>query len=435
VTAVRGTGGEPARFLNSFAQALSTMVLYASGHPARERAVDVAFAHLRDLQAETLRPHFSFLGGEVVYGDRALRELKEWDWGTRLANAGVQRLEVADLVERDEFEEFLEQVLARLNLVAVDTATARHAGGPRRPGAIRFGAVGVRGTGGELTTADDAAQIPTAKIKYSLGEEAETLRWMHGEVEAHGRLPLLEAEAVVRSLSVAMHADNAIVLPLVQLKEFDQYTTTHSLNVSVLAMALAEYLGLGAKDVRAYGVAGLLHDLGKVRVPKEILNKPGKLTDDEWQVMRRHPSDGARMIVSSDKGLDLAAVVAYEHHIMLNGGGYPGLHFCRDCHHASRLVHICDVYDALRTKRPYRDAWEPERALAQIESGAGPDFDPDLVRAFSAMMLAWERREGVVEEDGAEDGARDAGRGDSAEQPGAEPAPSAPRPAPRTDDA
>ena len=68
-------------------------------------------------------------------------------------------------------------------------------------------------------------------------------------------------------------------------------------------------LGLGAKDVRAYGVAGLLHDLGKVRVPKEILNKPGKLTDEEWKVMRRHPSDGARMIVASDKGLDLAAVV------------------------------------------------------------------------------------------------------------------------------
>ena len=401
MTAIRGAGGEPVRFLNSFAQALSTMVLYASGHPARDRAVDVAFAHLRELQEETLRPYFSFLGGEVVYGERALRELKEWDWGTRLANAGVQRLEVADLVERDEFEEFLEQVLVRLNLVAVDTAGARHAGGAGRTGAIRFGAVGVRGSDGEVTSPENA-QLPTARLTYSLGEEADTLRWMHGEVESHGRIPLLEAEAVVRSLSVAMHADSAVVLPLVQLKEFDQYTTTHSLNVSVLAMALAEYLGLGAKDVRAYGVAGLLHDLGKVRVPKEILNKPGKLTDAEWQVMRRHPSDGARMIVASDKGLDLAAVVAYEHHIMLNGGGYPGMHFCRDCHHASRLVHICDVYDALRTKRPYRDAWEPERALAQIQSGAGPDFDPDLVKAFSAMMLQWERREAVVEEKASE---------------------------------
>ena len=112
---------------------------------------------------------------------------------------------------------------------------------------------------------------------------------------------------------------------------------------------------------------------------------------------------GARMIVESDRGLDLAAVVAYEHHIMLDGGGYPGMHFCRECHHASRLVHVCDVYDALRTKRPYREAWDAERALKQIEQGAGTDFDPDLVRAFSGMMREWERREAEV---GDEDAAR-----------------------------
>jgi putative nucleotidyltransferase with HDIG domain len=389
---------EPARFLGSFAQALSTMALYRAGHPARARAVDLSFARLRDLQAEEPRALFSFLGGDVVFGERALRDMKEWDWGVRLANAGIQRLELTGIVERDEYEAFLEDVLARLFAVAAaDTAGLRPGAGgdPGRARNIRFGAVGVRGTGGEVLSQEDAP-LPTATITYSLGEEAETLQWVHDEVQARGRIPMLEAEAVVRSLSVAMHADSAIVLPLVTLKGYDQYTTTHSLNVSVLSMGLAEYLGLGAKDVRAYGVAGLLHDLGKVRVPKEILNKPGALTEAEWEVMRRHPADGARMIVASDKQLDLAAVVAYEHHVMLNGGGYPGLHFCRECHHASRLVHVCDVYDALRTKRPYRDAWEPERARAQIEQGAGTDFDPDLARAFSAMMLEWESKEAGV---------------------------------------
>ncbi|HET7457215.1 MAG TPA: HD domain-containing phosphohydrolase, partial [Gemmatimonadaceae bacterium] len=408
-TGRRGAAAEqlPARFLNSFAQALSTMVLYGPGHPARERAVGQSYGHLRALQEETPTPQFSFLGGDVIFGERALRELKDWDWGVRLANTGIQRLEVAAAVERDDYEAFLEDALSRLSLVAAGTAAARAgAGGPRKPGAIRFGAVGVRGT-----APVEEARIPTATITYSLGEEAETLRWVHEEVEARGRIPLLEAEAVVRSLSVAMHADSAIVIPLVQLKEFDQYTTTHSLNVSVLAMALAEYLGLGAKDVRAYGVAGLLHDLGKVRIPKEVLNKPGKLTDAEWAVMRRHPSEGARMIVESDRGLDLAAVVAYEHHIMLDGGGYPGMHFCRECHHASRLVHVCDVYDALRTKRPYREAWDAERALKQIEQGAGTDFDPDLVRAFSGMMREWERREAEVGDDVASEAGRGSGVG------------------------
>jgi putative two-component system response regulator len=207
----------------------------------------------------------------------------------------------------------------------------------------------------------------------------------------------MEAESVVRSLAVAMHGESQVVLPLLQLKEFDQYTTTHSLNVSVLTMGLAEYMGLSARDVRAFGVAGLLHDLGKVRIPREILVKPGRLNEQERLVMQRHPVDGARIIFASDKQLDLAAVVAYEHHIMINGQGYPGCHYHRDCHKASMLVHVCDVYDALRTTRPYRDAWESERALKYIEERAGVEFHPEIARHFVAMMRQWDKRLATVQ--------------------------------------
>ncbi|MCX5768576.1 MAG: HD domain-containing protein [Gemmatimonadetes bacterium] len=382
---------EAARFLNSFAQALATMALYADGHPARERVVDASYEQLRLLQELDRRPQFSFLGLDVIYGQVALRELKEWDWGQRLANAGVQRLEFAESVQRDEYEGFLDEVLARLTLGAIDSATRSS----ERVSTIKFGAVGVKGSEGVLRPEDI---LPTATVRYSLGEEADTIRWLHDEVQTRGELPLIEAESVVRSLAVAMHGDRDIVIPLLQLKEFDQYTTTHSLNVCVLAMALAEFIELGPKDVRAFGVAGLLHDLGKVRIPKEVLTKPGKLTDEEWVIMRRHPVDGAKIIYESDRQLDLASAVAYEHHIMINGGGYPGRHFQRECHKASKLVHICDVYDALRTKRPYREAWESERVLAQIESGAGPDFDAELAQSFIQMMRQWERRVAVVDD-------------------------------------
>ena len=384
---------EPARFLTSLAQAISSMGLYRQGHPARQRAIDASYEQLVALQKDDPRPQFSFLGGEVVLGQRTLRELKEWDWGVRLANVGIQRLEVTGPVEREEYEVFLEEVLARLTLAVVDTTTVRQ----ERPSNIRYGAVGVRGmTQAQLRSETD--MLPTATITYTLREEADAVRWMHDEVQQLNQLPLIEAEAVVRSLSVAMHADSEIVIPLVQLKQFDQYTTTHSLNVSVLAMALAEYIGLGGRDVRAFGVAGLLHDLGKVRIPKEILTKPGRLTEEEFTIMRRHPVDGARLIIESDRQLDLAAVVAYEHHIMLNGGGYPCMHYGRDCHHASKLVHICDVYDALRTKRPYRDAWTAEATMEHIRTRAGTEFDPDLVRSFSEMMDQWEGRLAVVDD-------------------------------------
>ncbi len=379
-------------FLTNFAQALSTMVLYRDGHPARERATDKAYGRLRDLQSKDVKPLFSFLGNEVVYGNVSMRELTDWDWGTRLANAGIQRLEFEPDVTREDFEYFLSDVLARLTMQAIDTAGTRT---ERRTG-IKFGAIGVRGEQGTLKP--ESQMLPTATIAYTLGEEAETIRWMHDEVMTKGELPLMEAETVVRSLSMAMHGDNQIVIPLLQLREFDEYTTTHSLNVSVLSMALAEFMGMGAKDVRSFGVAGLLHDLGKVRIPKDILNKPGKLSDAEFAVMRRHPVDGAKIIVESDRQLDIAAIVAYEHHIMLNGGGYPSMRFRRDTHQASKIVHVCDVYDALRTNRPYREAWDAERVVSHIQKGAGHDFDPDVVKAFTGMINTWEKRVAVVDE-------------------------------------
>jgi putative nucleotidyltransferase with HDIG domain len=177
-----------------------------------------------------------------------------------------------------------------------------------------------------------------------------------------------------------------MILPLLQLREFDEYTTTHSLNVSVLVMALAESIGLAQQDIRTFGVAGLLHDLGKVHIPQDILNKPGKLTDQERQVMQQHPVEGAKMIIESGRRLDLAAAVAHEHHIMINGNGYPTHHYRRDCHKASNLVHVCDVYDALRTKRPYRDAWEAERVLTYIEERSGTEFEPEAATAFVTLM-------------------------------------------------
>lgn len=381
---------EPIRFLTSFAQALSAMGLYRDGHPARGRAIDVAYQELVELQKHAAKPSFTFLGDEVVFGKIPVPELRDWAWSGRLGNAGIQRLEFEEQVSREDFEDFLEQALVMLSAVGIDTAEVRQF----RRTSIKFGPVGVKG---EDRLGEGA--LPTATIQFSLGEEAETIRWMHDEVKSRATLPLVEAESVVRSLSVAMHGDRQMILPLLQLKEFDQYTTTHSLNVSVLSMALAEYIGMGAADARGFGVAGLLHDLGKVRIPIEVLTKTGKLTPDERVLMNSHPTEGARIIIESEEELDLAAVVAYEHHIMLNGGGYPRLQFQRGCHHASNLVHVCDVYDALRTRRPYREAWPMEQVLPYLEGRAGMEFDPELVRPFVEMMRKWESQVAVMHDE------------------------------------
>jgi putative nucleotidyltransferase with HDIG domain len=378
------------QFLTAFAQTLSALTLYPEGHTTRERALDTAFQKLRDLLAEDPNPIYSFLGDEIVYGHVPLRELRGWEWAPRLSNIGIQRLQFDATATREELEAFLEDVLARLTLRAIDTSEARQ----MRPSGIRYGAVGIKGD------EDNAGQeIATATIAFTLGDEAHTVRWMHDELRAKGVLPLSEAEAVVRGLSVAMHGDQQVMLPLLKLRRFDEYTTTHSMNVCVLAMGLAEWLGMSPDDVRSFGVAGLLHDLGKVRVSKEILTKPGKLTPEERAEMNTHPAEGARLILAAEEDLDLAAVVAYEHHIMLNGAGYPRLAFPRDCHRASKLVHVCDVYDALRTNRPYRDAWPMEKVLAYTEERSGTEFDGAMAHAFTRMMREWEPRVAAVTEE------------------------------------
>jgi putative nucleotidyltransferase with HDIG domain len=374
-----------ADFLTAMAQAISTMTLYKEGHPARERAVDQAHERMLLLQEEHARPDFTFLGNEIIFDRRPLRELKAWNWGARFSSVGIQRLELLGPVTREELDAFLDEVLRRITQGSVDTSEIRQT----RPSNLRYGVLALKGdSGGE----GGGEKTATATLAFTLREEADTVRWLHDELQSGENIHLLEAEAIVRSLSVAMHGDQALLIPLLRLKQYDQYTTTHALNVSVLTMALAEFIGLGPKEVRNFGIAGLFHDLGKVKVPDEILNKPGKLTEEERQVMNSHPAEGARMILTREEHLDLAAVVAYEHHIMLNGGGYPSFAFPRQCHNASHLVHVCDVFDALRTDRPYRDAWAKKRVFDYIRQRTGEEFDPDIANAFLRMISQWETR-------------------------------------------
>ncbi|MCZ6756000.1 MAG: HD domain-containing protein [Gemmatimonadetes bacterium] len=369
---------DPVQFLMSLGHVLAAMSLYHKGHPARERAVDESYEELRALvDGEGVR-QFTFVDREVVFHRQVLRDLKEWEWGTRLADVGIERVEIEESVTRDGYEEFLRDAFHRFKGESLDTTEARYL----RHTGIRYGPILIG------TEDDDQEELlgTRATIAYSLQDDIETVEWMHRQVQDDAELPLLEAEMVVRSLSTAMHGQDEIILPLLQLKAFDQYTTTHSTNVAVLAMALAEYIGLQGRDVRVMGVSGLLHDLGKVRIPKEILVKPGAFTDEERLVMQRHPGEGARIILGRDVRLEVPAIVAYEHHIMLNGGGYPAMHYARPTHIASRLVHVCDVYDALCTKRPYRDAWPSKKALALIEENTGDDFDPRFAVPFVNLM-------------------------------------------------
>jgi putative nucleotidyltransferase with HDIG domain len=369
----------PVKFLTSLAQALATMSLYGGDHPARSRAVDAALALLGELHRENPSAEFSFLGDDVVYGQLPLYGLKDWPWSMRLASAGVQRLEFIGQPDAEEFRAFVEDVLVRVNLPANHTLQAK------TPvfRTIRYGTVGIRGEDGDVISPEE---IPSANIAYTLGEETGAMAWLQQQVAQDGDLSATEAQAVVRSLAVAMRCDSMLIIPLLRLKASDEYLAIHALNVAVLTMALTSYIGLGDRDVHAFGLAALLHDIGMSRMPRDLLTRPGGLTDTEMNFVRRHTVEGARIILASDRDLDVAAAVAYEHHLRPDGLGYPALRFARAPHYASSLVRVCDVYDAARTDRPHRSGMAPAQALQLIERNAGTEFDTGAAEAFVNMM-------------------------------------------------
>jgi HD-GYP domain-containing protein (c-di-GMP phosphodiesterase class II) len=395
----------PAKFLTSLAQSLSTMMLYPREHPTWARAVDASYAQFLELQKENPRPHFSFLGRDVVYGNAPLHELRDWTWAHKLAEVGVQRLEFEAEVSREDYEEFIADLLSRVvqggaggAIVPADrSATGRQS--------IRFGAVTVReDEEGNADMADTHSATPTGGMEgtglpYNLEEEAGAATWIYEQVQAKDVVPLVEADAVVRSLTVAMKGSSAMIIPLLRLKASDPYNAIHAINVAVLVMALAEQLGLGNKDVHEFGMAALLHDLGMAKVPRELVLKPIELTDEERRIVERHPVDGARIILQSDKRMELGATVAYEHHLRPDGSGYPQGLFRRPMHLASKLTRVCSVYNALRIERAHRQPYPSGQALVFIDERAGHEFDLDIARAFTTMMRKLEGNIAEVERD------------------------------------
>lgn len=187
--------------------------------------------------------------------------------------------------------------------------------------------------------------------------------------------------SIVDEVSASVERNPRTLLGVIRLKSKDEYTYLHSVAVCTLMVNTARFLGKGAAEQRQYGLAGLLHDIGKMGVPDEILNKPGSLTDAEFATVRGHPEFGHRLLSQNPDVPELALDVCLHHHEKLNGTGYPHRLGAEAISEAARLGAICDVYDALTSDRAYKAAWTPDQALGKMWSWEG-HFDRALLFAF-----------------------------------------------------
>ena len=293
----------------------------------------------------------------------------------RLHQRGVEAVSLRRGLTRDEIRAMLDQLEDAAKQPEKINASAH----------IRFGWIGSTEPHGA------AGEAQPFKLAGNPRRQAGVLQHIWRDIRT-GKPGRGELMAVVAEICTSVSLARGLTLPLASLKTHDEYTFVHTINVALLSTALAEEVGVRGDALLDLTVAAVLHDIGKRMIPKSVLNKDGKLTDDEWKLVRRHPEDGARLLFGAPDIPTVAPIVAFEHH-MYPDGGYPRVAADWKMHLASRIVQVADVFDALRTDRPYRKGMSLQEALEILQKDAGTRYEHALLDAFARRVAGNTQRE------------------------------------------
>jgi putative nucleotidyltransferase with HDIG domain len=235
----------------------------------------------------------------------------------------------------------------------------------------------------------EAKPKPLAPLSQEMDKARDVTRMVRNTVESLFRdaqlgrnLDAQRIDTAVRSVHESLDRNPGALLSLVRIKRADEYTYMHSVAVSALMAQLAKTLGMDDAAQHQAATAGLLHDIGKVGVPNEILNKPGRLTEDEFTAVRNHPRNGYELLARGGEFDDVALDVCLHHHERIDGRGYPDRLKGDEITLFAKMGAICDIYDAISSNRPYKSAWTPFESLRQMASWGKGHLDHEIFRAF-----------------------------------------------------
>jgi putative nucleotidyltransferase with HDIG domain len=360
--------------LRRFAASLRSTQLYSKGHPIIARNLESLSAAFQ--LAHSLQPTIviGLVGDEVIVDDMPMAKADTLgQFVLRLEESGVERLTIDRGVTKEELTDFIDAV------TAIEPKRDEHETitFPPMPH-IRVGRVTV-----EQRVESDLGDMGTIKRLYSEAVTAANSIWESAQTE--GQPDATVARTMIDGLAQAVAQNRTALLALTTLKNYDNYTFTHMVNVSILTMGQARGLGIDGPLLREFGLAALMHDIGKVRTPLEVLNKPDKLTDSEFVIMKRHVVDGAEILRMTPEVPALAPVIAFEHHLRADGSGYPPVKR-PSLNIGTMLCSIADVYDAMRSQRAYQQAHPTDRILEVLKRADGRQFDQHLVRRFVQLI-------------------------------------------------
>lgn len=355
-------------FLRELGASVRAFALYPAGHPLREERLHHLAESARRIHEDENSFDFFVHEDSFFYGEKLLSKesmtfqwmLKDWQ------NLQIHSVTVLSGATNDDLSNLVLHVAGKAP--APTSSVQINAASLMRPG-------------------EHAAVVSTTRLRSAYSNALDIIRELGDRVQGGGTPTVGVARETVDGLVDAVLADHESALLLATMHSHDETTFFHMVNVSILSVATGAAIGLERQHLNVLGLGGLLHDMGKVAIPPQILNRVGRLSDDDWKHIRRHPLQGSALILRSwEKISPLAATIAYEHHIHMDGAGYPIVPLGPKPDLFSRIVAVADTFDALTSRRPYRRAEQRERALDVLLSGAGPHYDPRIVKVFVRML-------------------------------------------------
>jgi putative nucleotidyltransferase with HDIG domain len=357
------------------AATIRSATLYSPSHPLVQRGIDALSGMCASIAQKTDAIVIGFIGDEVVVN------------ATRLPKSAAALVGFA----RDMREREIEKITLQRGVTKEELRTFVFELPDRRattPLAARLQQKGVsRITIGRLTLENEEESgtgIVAARKIY--GTAVETAQQLWDQAKSGDKPDPTAARKIIDSLAKMVGGDRTSLMALTALKRYDNYTFTHMVNVSVLAMAQARSLNMDGALLREFGFAALMHDIGKVQTPQEVLNNPGKLSKEEFDIMQRHVVDGAHILRRTPEMPALAPIVAFEHHLRQDLSGYPANIGTRKLNLCTQIVSIADVYDALRSTRVYREGLPSDRIKSIMGKKDDPAFNPKLLRRFINLI-------------------------------------------------
>jgi putative nucleotidyltransferase with HDIG domain len=367
--------GQYDELLRRFASGVRAAQLYAPDHPLVGRNVEGLLAVLTLLHATQPSVAIGIVGSQLVVAD------------TPMSRASLGMAELIKRLKDNHIERVaFERGVTSQHMAPFILALAALSGKTETPDTawnfphIRVGRI----TAEDRSTDGIGSDMAAIRQLYSKAVSVAQVAWESAETEGEPDLPA--ALQAIEGLADAVTQNRTALVALTAMRNYDNYTFTHMVNVSILTMGQARGLGIDGRLLREFGLSALMHDIGKVRTPKDILNKPDKLNDEEFAIMRRHTVDGAEILRRTPEMPILAPVVAFEHHLRQDGTGYPARARRTGLNLGTMLCGIADVYDAMRSQRAYQQAFPTDRILAVLQRNDGTQFDQNLVRRFVQLL-------------------------------------------------